>query len=107
MELLHRCGAIAALSLSVADVLVYADQYAALASPAQNQQIKRLMMPSDAQLAAENKGQVYIYDSLDIEKVNDAMDQHFDRIQHIMFTRTHHPPKSGGGQAEVEDEGCD
>jgi hypothetical protein len=107
MELMHRCGAIAALSLGVASIVVYADQYAALASPAQNWQIKRLMMPSDAQLAAENKGQVYIYDSLDIDKVNNAMDQHFDRIQYMMFTHTHYPPKSGGGQAEVEDEGCD
>ena len=107
MEFLHRCSAITALSLSIANVMVYANHHVALASGAQDWQVKRLMMPSEAQLAAETKGQVYIYDSLDINKVNDAMDQHFDRIQHMMFTRTHHPPKSKGGQAEVEEDGCE
>ena len=35
-----------------------------------------------------------------------ALDRHFDRIQNMMFVRTRHRP-TGGGPAEVEDDGCE
>jgi hypothetical protein len=35
------------------------------------------------------------------------MDEHFDRIENMMFTRIHHLPPSGAGPAVVEDDGCD
>ena len=70
-------------------------------------QIKRLMTPGPADLAAEARGGIYIYDSLDIRQVDAALDQHFDRIENMMFIRIHHPQPSVSGPVMVEDDGCD
>lgn len=69
-------------------------------------QIKRLMAPTPSQLASESKGQVFIYDSLEINQVDKAMDRNFDRIENMMFIRIHHPPATEGGEAGVEDDDC-
>lgn len=71
-------------------------------------QLQRLMQPGPAQRAAEARGSVHIYESLEAGLVADAMDSHFDRIQNMMFIRIHHLPASGaGGDAMIEDDGCD
>jgi hypothetical protein len=71
-------------------------------------QLQRLMQPSPAQLAAERDGHVVIYDGLDADAVQRAMDGHFERIQNMMFIRIHHlPPPGAGGEATIEDDGCD
>ena len=72
-----------------------------------NYQVKRLLAPSSAQLATEQRGGVYIYDSLTMGQVNTGLDQHFDRMQNMMFIRIHHPPPAGTGPMEVEDDDCD
>jgi hypothetical protein len=68
-------------------------------------QLRRLAAPTPAERIAENRGAIYIYDSLDAEKVDAALDGHFDRIQNMMFIRTRH--RATGGLAEVEDDGCE
>ena len=74
---------------------------------ADDYELQRLLTPSPIQLATEGEGRVYIYDSLDMRQVDAALDRHFDRIEHMMFTRIHHLPPSGAGPAVVEDDGCD
>jgi hypothetical protein len=64
------------------------------------------MRPTPSQLAAESKGQVFIYDSLEINEVQSAMDISFDRIENMMFIRIHHPPETKDGEVEVDDDEC-
>jgi hypothetical protein len=70
-------------------------------------QEQRLMQPSSSQRSQEGRGRVFIYDGLEHGTVQRAMDEHFDRIENMMFTRIHHLPPSGAGPAVVEDDGCD
>ena len=88
-------------------VNAYSDQHADLTRSQIDYQLRRLMSPTVEELAAEKNGGVYIYDSLDAIHVDAALDQHFDRIEHMMFTRIHHLPPTGAGPAVVEDDGCD
>jgi hypothetical protein len=44
-----------------------------------------LFEPSEAQLSAETKGRVMIYDGLEEDVVEQALDEKFDRIEHMMF----------------------
>lgn len=73
----------------------------------QDWQERRLFSPSSGERRLEAEGQIYIYDGLAYGTVDRAMDQHFDRIENMMFTRIHHPPLSGSGPAYLEDDGCD
>jgi hypothetical protein len=107
MDFLHRCGTLCCVGASLWCIPVCADQHTTAAAPAGDWQMRRLMSPTAAELASEEQGRVYIYDSLDVGQINGALDVNFDRIQHMMFTRIHHPPASGKGPAEVEDDGCD
>ena len=107
MDFLHRCRTLCCVGASLWCVSVDADHHTTVAPPASDHQTRRLMSPTAAELASEKQGRVHIYDSLKIEQINAALDANFDRIQHMMFTRTHHPPASGKGPAEVEDDGCD
>ncbi len=70
-------------------------------------QTNRLMHPNDSQRRQEQHGTVFIYDGLDNSTVQRAMDDNFDRIQNMMFTRIHHLPPTGAGPAVVENDGCD
>lgn len=82
---------------------------AVFAAPAHaDWQVDRLISPTPAQLAAEAEGRVVIYDGLDANLIGYAMDTRFERIQNMMFIRIHHlPPPGAGGEAVVEDDGCD
>ncbi len=77
-------------------------------------QIRMLHEPSQAQLALEEKGRVFIYDGLTDAQVEQAMDQQFGRVGSMMFVRTVvtrgneagvSDPESG--QLVIEDDGCD
>ena len=70
-------------------------------------QERLLLHPTTKQLATEQAGRVHICDSLEIGLINTALDQQFDRIDHMMFSRIHHLPPSGAGPATVENDGCD
>jgi hypothetical protein len=70
-------------------------------------QQRLLMNPTSSQLAAEERGRVHIYDSLEMNTINKALDQQFDRIENMMFIRIHHLPSTGAGAVIIEDDACD
>ena len=90
----------------VAALGVRAESLLAPVSPTADWQMNRLMAPTSAQIAAEGRGRVVIYDSLTIHQVNAAMNRDFDRIENMMFIRIHHPPDTADGEVEVEDDDC-
>jgi hypothetical protein len=107
MDFLHHCGAFSASIAILWCVTAHADQHAHLVYPEVRHDLRRLMHPSPVELASEERGKVHIYDSLEINEVNAALDQNFERIQNMMFIRINHLPPTGSGPAEVEDDGCE
>ena len=67
-------------------------------------QHKVLFEPSDSMLLAEEKGRIMIYDGLHSKTIDKAMDQHFNRIENMMFVRTRHTQDNG--EEFIEDD-CD
>jgi len=98
--------ALCAASLLSCSVSAHADDDSPVASSL-DYQIKRLLTPSVTELAVEDRGSVYIYDSLEMKQVDAALDQHFDRIENMMFIRIHHLPPTGSGPGLVEDDDCE
>jgi hypothetical protein len=78
-------------------------------------ELRRLFDPQPAQLRTEERGQVHIYDGLSDRDVKRAMDQQFDRVDHMMFVHTVVTGENEQGQAAknstgngfFEDDGCD
>ena len=70
-------------------------------------QKKRLLNPSEITVQKEKQAQkVFIYEGLKLEDVEKALDQHFDRVEHMMFVGTLLPPTSAGIRQKEQD-GCD
>ncbi len=76
-------------------------------------QYNRLFNPSPLDREAEGQGEVFIYDGLTDVAVKQALDQHFNRIQNMMFTRTVITDENGDpeidpltGKQLIEDDGC-
>jgi hypothetical protein len=81
-------------------------------------QYNALFNPTPAQLKAEARGRVMIYDGLDNALVERALDAQFDRIEHMMFIRTRqsssddtddgesHVEDDEDGEGYIEDDGC-
>jgi len=107
MDFLNRVGSLVTSSALLWCVVVYADQHEDHVIPEDRYDLRRLMQPSAAELASEERGHIHIYDSLEINEVNAALDQNFERIQNMMFIRINHLPATGSGPAEVEDDGCE
>lgn len=64
-----------------------------------------LFNPTAAQLKAEARGRVMIYDGLDNAVVERAIDAQFDRMESMMFVRTRHTAPDG--EVSYADDGCD
>ena len=107
MDLANRVGPWCASSALFWCVAVDAKEHENRTSPEYRYDLRRLMQPSAAELASEERGNVHIYDSLEINEVNAALDENFERMQNMMFTRIHHLPPTGAGPVEIEDDGCD
>ena len=91
-----------AVALVLASVLGSAQ--AAETASATDWQLALLFNPSEQQLKVEEKGRVVIYDGLKSTDVEKAMEQEFERIEHMMFIRTKVPTVDGDyGEA---DDGC-
>jgi hypothetical protein len=80
---------------------------------AQHWQQERLFNPTEADLRAEARGRVMIYDGMSDRDVNRAMREQFDRVHTMMFTRTivtdeRGKPRSDAtsGEPVREDDGC-
>ena len=70
-------------------------------------QKKRLLTPAESIVQDEKEKQkVFIYEGLTIADVEKALDQHFDRVEHMMFVGTVLPPTSAG-VPQTEDDGCE
>ena len=69
-------------------------------------QYNALFNPTPAQLKAEDRGRVMINDGLDSAVVERALDEQFDRIEHMMFVRTRQSTSDDDDEYIVEDEGC-
>jgi hypothetical protein len=77
-------------------------------------QMTRLFEPTQADRKSEDKGRVMIYDRLTDKDVERALDEQFDRLEHVMFTRvivtdeSGEPRRSEDGAVVTEsDDGCD
>jgi hypothetical protein len=77
-------------------------------------QVSMLFNPNEHQLEVEQKGRIMIYDGLYSAEVNQAMEQQFDRIEHMMFTNTIMTDEAGKplrdpktGLVMVEEDGCE
>ncbi len=89
--------------------------HAALGDPgADDWQLRRLQHPTLAELRAERAGQIMIYDGLTDRQVARVMDNHFNRIQSMMFTDVVITGKDGSpkedpvsGTILTESDGCD
>lgn len=77
--------------LILTSTLVFADD---------NYQHNALLNPGDSLLKAEARGRIMIYDGIHIAMVDKAMDEQFDRIDHMMFVRTLHQSDDGGVEAD-------
>ena len=51
-------------------------------------QVRRLMRPIPQELRDEHSGKVYIYDGLTDREVDQGLDNHFQRIESMMFVGT-------------------
>ena len=76
-------------------------------------QLALLFQPSEHQLEVERKGRVFIYDGLHTADVERALDEEFDRVEHMMFSSTIITDTEGKpvtnpvtGQVMVEEDGC-
>lgn len=84
----------------------------ALLDAADKWQMNRLFEPTDNQRQKENQGQIMIYDSLRDTTVKQALDNNFERIENMMFTRVvitdedGQPKTDEAGNQVVEDDGC-
>ena len=109
MDILNKVGSFFAFCAFLWCISVYADDHKSRNIAEMRYDLRRLMTPSIAERASEGNGSIHIYDSMEINEVNAAMDKHFYRIQNMMFTRIHHRPPGAGSaaEAEVEDDGCD
>lgn len=77
-------------------------------------QLDLIYYPSDAMLEREAKGFVFIYDGLSEAEVEKILDDRYDRIEYMMFTRVKKIDTSGDplidpetGDEILVDDGCD
>lgn len=93
---------------SLVKIIIMASVFTAFSLPAlagSDYQQNMLFSPSDSMLKAEQRGRINIYDGLESNVVEKAMDEQFDRIENMMFVRVTHVQDDG--EVTVEDDGCD
>ncbi len=84
----------------------------ALLDSADKWQMNRLFEPTQKQELKEHNGQIMIYDGLRDTTVAQALNENFDRIENMMFTRIvitddlGEPEVDELGNVLVEDDGC-
>ena len=84
----------------------------ALLDAANKWQMARLFEPTQRERQLEEKGYIMIYDNLPDTTVDKALDNNFDRIENMMFTRVvvtdnnGQPELDEAGNTVTEDDGC-
>jgi hypothetical protein len=86
---------------------------AAHAADVSDIELRRLFDPTEAELASEAEGRIYIYDGLTDRDVQRALNEEFERVDNMMFIRTRKTDEAGEvkrdvetGEVEYEDDGC-
>jgi hypothetical protein len=97
--LIHRLLTGLLLSIALAPPAMATD-------PNDRFQYNALFNPTTGQLKAEARGRVMIYDGLDNRVVERALDEQFDRIEHMMFIHTRQTSSDDDDDDTVEDDGC-
>ena len=70
-------------------------------------QKKQLLSPDESTIQYEKEKQkVVIYEGLTIEDVENALNQQFNRVEHMMFVGTVLPP-TAAGVPQQEADGCE
>ncbi len=69
-----------------------------------NFEMNALLNPGQGQLAAEKRGRVMIYDGLDNQVIEHALDTQFERIDRMMFIRIRRT--EADGSVTVDDDDC-
>ncbi len=74
-------------------------------------QLKRLHKPSKSQLKREQNDRVYVYVGIKDREVEEALDKHFDRIEHFLFASVIVTDRKGkpvykNGHIVTESDGC-
>ena len=102
----HRWACAGLMALVVATPVALADSIT-------DWQLRRLFHPNEAQLQNERHGRIFIYDRLPDRVAQRAVDEQFDRVEHMMFTNTIITDQAGTpirdaktGMPLQEDEGC-
>jgi hypothetical protein len=97
----------------VAGTVLLATATGALAEELRDIELRRLFDPTEAEVASEAEGRIYIYDGLTDVDVQRALNEEFDRVEHMMFIRTKKTDAKGElkrdaqtGAVEYEDDGC-
>jgi len=97
----------------VAGTVLLAMATGALAEELRDIELRRLFDPTEAEVASEAEGRIYIYDGLTDVDVQRALNEEFDRVEHMMFIRTQKTDAKGEvkrdaqtGAVEHEDDGC-
>lgn len=85
----------------------------AFADPVSEWQQRRLFQPTDVQLHNERQGRIFIYDGLSDKVAQRAVDEQFNRVEHMMFINTTVTDESGNpvrdeetGEIVREDDEC-
>ena len=86
---------ITSLSIGLSNVAQAYDKY----------QYEVLLNPTPDMLESEARGRIMIYDGLENEVVETALNEQFERIENMMFVRTRY--LSDDGEILVEEDGCD
>ena len=69
-------------------------------------QLKRLLQPSEQDLRLEQQhGKVLIYDGLYSKDIDQALNEQFGRIDHMMFVRVKVEKKNG--EIDVQEDNCE
>ena len=63
-----------------------------------------LFKPDKSILKAEARGNIMIYDGLENKVVEQALDEQFERIDHMMFIGIRHTQPDG--EVNIDDDGC-
>lgn len=102
------------ISCSVAVTAVFASTLsAAPGADVSDYELRRLFAPTEAELAQEHDGRIYIYEGLRDVEIRRAMREEFERVEHMMFIREKRTDEHGEvktdpatGEDLVEDDGC-
>lgn len=104
-QTIHSLGKVF-LSIGYAVFLGAATSQSLIAGDALDTYYRNILFnPGTALVQAESRGRVTIYDSLDSDVIDEAMDSQFDRIENMMFIGIRHILTDG--TIEVEEDGCD